>query len=213
MNELANINQLFQKQHTYLGQLLTSNDFNKLLAIKDELNDTWHKKQIFRTETEMRVSVLNDAKFPTPAAKYWQCVREQNVFFESIIGLSFDYRKNSVEIKRIEKRLLETQDPLDREMLEIELDEKMYVRASMELIAKDRIREIELWSQLKTELDDGSFDTQDVNAHQLDSLEIALENRISTMTPGTSQDELANALGPLHTLRQYKQTIHEKISK
>ena len=41
------------------------------------MRDTWTKKQMFRTQTEMEFSVLNDAKYPTKAAKYWQCVREQ----------------------------------------------------------------------------------------------------------------------------------------
>ena len=54
---------------------------------------------MFRTETEMRISVLNDLKHPTPGAKYWQAVREQNVFFEQMIFLSFDYRENDIEIK------------------------------------------------------------------------------------------------------------------
>jgi hypothetical protein len=80
---LRNIVPTFANQKEYLSEILDSNDFNKLVAIKDELEDTWEKKQIFRTETEMRISVLNDAKFPTRAAKYWQAVREQNAFFEN----------------------------------------------------------------------------------------------------------------------------------
>ena len=59
---------------------------------------------MFRTQTEMEFSVLNDAKYPTNAAKYWQCVREQNVFLENLMSLSFDYRRNEVKIKRLEKK-------------------------------------------------------------------------------------------------------------
>ena len=55
--------------------LLDNNDYQQFLKYKEELKDTWIKKQVYRTETEMRVSVLNDAKFPTNAGKYWQCVR------------------------------------------------------------------------------------------------------------------------------------------
>jgi hypothetical protein len=39
----------------------------------------------------------------------------------------------------------------------------------MELTAKDRMREIRLWSQLKKEVDDGTFDKENVNTHQLES--------------------------------------------
>ena len=43
---------------------------NKFLNdLKEELLDNSHKVQLYRTETEMRVAVLNDASFPTPASK------------------------------------------------------------------------------------------------------------------------------------------------
>jgi len=120
----ANVNQL--------SNVLDKGDFNALVDLRDELKDTWHKKQVFRTETEMRMSVLQDAKYPTKAAKYWQCVREQNVFFENLMTLSFDYRKNDVEIKKLKKKIEEEKDALEVEMHEIELEEKLYGKANME---------------------------------------------------------------------------------
>ena len=87
----------------FLSNVLDPQDFKNFVALKEEIKDTWHKKQVFRTETEMRMSVLQDGKFPTPASKYWQCVREQNVFFENLMSLSFEYRKNEVKIKRLQK--------------------------------------------------------------------------------------------------------------
>ena len=54
--------------------MLVPEDVQFLEEVKEELNDTWTKRQIFRTETEMRISVLNDVKFPTNASKYWQAV-------------------------------------------------------------------------------------------------------------------------------------------
>ena len=70
-----------------------------------ELRDTWTKKQVFRTETEMRMSVLQDMKYPTKAAKYWQCVREQNVFLENLMSLSFDCRRKEAKIKWLEEKM------------------------------------------------------------------------------------------------------------
>src|SRR6056300_1874332 len=139
----------------YLSNVLDQKDFDNFIALKDELKDTWKKKQLFRTETEMRFSVLDDGRYPTNAAKYWQCVREQNVFFENLMALSFDYRKNEVQIKKLKKKIEEEVDELEREMHEIELEEKLYGRANMELVAKDRMREVSQWSQLKAEYDDG----------------------------------------------------------
>jgi len=186
----------------YLSNVLDPLDFKQFVALKDELKDTWHKKQVFRTETEMRISVLQDAKYPTPAAKYWQCVREQNVFFENLMTLSFDYRKNEVKIKRIRQKLEKEKDPLKIEMLEIILEEKLYGKANMELVAKDRMREIEHWSRLKKEYDNGTFDTKNVNTHQADSLKLMLTNKTNTLTPGSSQAEVFNVVGQLQTVER-----------
>lgn len=189
----------------HLSEILDTGDFKSLIDLKDELKDTWHKKQVFRTETEMRMSVLQDAKYPTKAAKYWQCVREQNVFFENLMSLSFEYRKNEVEIKKLKKKITQETDLLEKELLEIELEEKLYGRANTELVAKDRMREINQWSQLKKEYNDGSFDTKDVNTHQAESYKMMLTNKVKTLTPGSSQPEVFNAVGQLQTLERLEQ--------
>ena len=49
------------------------------------------------------MSVLQDMKYPTKAAKYWQCVRKQNVFLENLMSLSFDCRCKEAKIKWLEK--------------------------------------------------------------------------------------------------------------
>lgn len=198
-DSLRNIVPTITSQETNLQSLLDPQDFAQLANLKQELEDTWTKKQIFRTETEMRVSVLNDGKFPTVAAKYWQCVREQNVFFENLIQLSFNYRKNLVEIKQLERKIVQETDDLETELLQIELEEKKYAQANMELVARDRVREIEHWSRIKSELDDGSFDNKNVNTHQMKSMQLALQNRAKALTAGSSQAEVINVLGPLET--------------
>ena len=198
-DSLRNIVPTITSQETNLQSLLDPRDFAQLVSLKQELEDTWTKKQIFRTETEMRVSVLNDGKFPTQASKYWQCVREQNVFFENLIQLSFNYRKNLVEIKQLERKIANEADDLEAELLQIDLEEKKYARANMELVARDRVREIEHWSRIKSELDDGSFDNKNVNTHQMTSMRMALQNRAKALTSGSSQAEVINVLGPLET--------------
>lgn len=156
----------------HLLNILSEDEVKDFKAMKAELQDTWVKKQMFRTETEMRISVLNDLKHPTPAAKYWQAVREQNVFFEQMVFLSFDYRRNEVEIKKLQKKIAEEKDELEKESLQIDLEQKTFDKASMELTAKDRMRELRLWSKLKDELvkEDPNFDKNNVDTHQKDSL-------------------------------------------
>ena len=105
MKEKRNIKALIEKEAPNLNNLLDPEEVKIFKGLTEELRDTWTKKQMFRTETEMQFSVLNDAKYPTKAAKYWQCVREQNVFLENLMSLSFDYRRAEVKIKRLQEKL------------------------------------------------------------------------------------------------------------
>ena len=99
--EKRNIQPLIEKEEQHLHNILPAEDFAAFKDMVGEFRDTLTKKQIFRTETEARISVLQDMKYPTKASKYWQCVREQNVFLENLMSLSFDYRRNDVKIKRL----------------------------------------------------------------------------------------------------------------
>ena len=204
MTEKRNIKDLVDKESDNLHNILDPNDVTDFKGMVDELRDTWTKKQVFRTETEMRFSVLNDMKYPTKASKYWQCVREQNVYLENLMSLSFDYRRTEVKLKRLQQKLEEEKDPLKKELIQIDIDEKTYSKANMELTAKDRMREIKLWSQLKKEVDDGTFDKQNVNTHQLESYHKIMLNRKDTLTPGSSQPEVFNVLGQLQTIERVK---------
>ena len=213
MTEKRNIHALIEKEAPNLNNLLDSNDVVSFKQMTEELRDTWTKKQIFRTETEMRFSVLNDYKYPTKASKYWQCVREQNVYLENLMSLSFEYRRNEAKIKQLEKKLDKEVDDYKKELYQIDLDEKMFTKASMELTARDRMREIKLWSQLKKENDDGSFDKADVNTHQLESYHKIMKNRKATLTPGSSQPEVFNVMGQLESIEKIKKERGQLESK
>ena len=206
MTEKRNIHALIEKEAPSLNNLLDPNDVKEFKEMTSELRDTWTKKQVFRTETEMRMSVLQDAKYPTKASKYWQCVREQNVFLENLMSLSFDARRNEVKLKKLQQKLETEKDPLIRELLQIDIDEKTYNVANMQLVARDRMREIKLWSALKKEFNDGSFDDKDVNRHQLDSYALIMKNKAETLTSGSSQPEVFNVLGQLQTIERVKKS-------
>ena len=202
--EKRNIKELIEKEAPNLNNLLDPEDVKQFKGLTEELRDTWTKKQMFRTETEMSFSVLNDAKYPTKAAKYWQCVREQNVFLENLMTLSFEYRRIEVKIKRLQEKLDKEEDPLKKELLQIDIDEKIYNKASMQLVARDRMREIKLWSKFKKKFDDGSFDTKDVNTHQLHSYHLTMKNKAETLTEGSSQPEVFNVLCQLQSIERIK---------
>ena len=190
--EKRNIAAKLETESKYLTNILDKQDVKEFKKLIPELQDTWMKKQMFRTETEMRFSVLSDNKYPTKAAKYWQSVREQNTHFENLVHLSFDSRKNDIEIEKLKQ---------------VELEEKLYGKAQMELVAKHRMREVATWSKLKKEFHDNSFDDRDVNTHQANSYLLRLQEQKKTITPGTSQPEVFNVLGQLEALEK---NIQEK---
>ena len=200
-----NITSVIEQEHNYLNNILDPEQFKEFKELTSELRDTWTKKQIFRTETEARFSVLQD-NYPTMASKYWQCVREQNVFLENLMTLSFDYRKNNIEIKQTHIDIKNEKNKLKKELLQIELDRKIYSKASMELTAKDRMREITMWSKLKKEFNDGTFNTTKADEHQLASYYKVYKEKAKEISPGTSQADIHNILGQLNTLERVKKS-------
>ena len=197
--------------------VLKPNDAQEILRLKEELADNWNKKQIFRTETEMRVGVLNDGKFPTVASKYWQSVREMSAHFDALMALSFDMRRANVQRLKLEKKMKEAEDAgddLEIMSLQIDLDENLYSKACMEQVAHDRVREIQTWSKIKSELDDKTFDTQNVNSHQAESLHHRLAFRAQALNQNSDPTEVSNVLGQLQTIERLKKQnalTHEQV--
>jgi len=196
---------IIEKTKDSLVPMMSEELENKLAELSDELDETYKKRQVWRTQTEMMFSVLDDSKYPTPASKYWQCVREQSVFYEQLVVLSFSYRKNNIAILELEEQLEgDDLNRYERMNLEVEMDSAIWAREGMHIEAKDRMRELDLWSKIKTALVEGKpeFDTEDVNVHQAESYLKRMENRRETLTAGSGQSEVLNVLGPLNTLRR-----------
>jgi len=201
-----NLKALIEKEGKSLNSLLEVQDLKDFKAMTTELKDTWTKKQMFRTETEARFSVLQDNRYPTKAAKYWQCVREQSSYLDNLMTLSFEYRRNEAKIKWLEKKVSEETDEYKLTKYEIDLDEKRYVKASMEKQAYHRMREIKMWSKLKKEFNDGSFNDQDVNVHQLESYGRQYAEKAKQLTENSSDTDKFNVLGQLQSLQRIKKS-------
>jgi predicted S18 family serine protease len=198
------VREVIQGEEPHLNNLLTQEDLSSFKGMVDELRDTWTKKQMFRTETEARFSVLQDNRYPTKAAKYWQCVREQSSYLDNLMHLSFDYRRNEAKIKWLEQKIDKEEDEYKATKYQIDLDEARFGKASMEKVAKHRMREIKMWSKLKKEFNDGSFNDKDVNQHQLESYGIMYAGKAKTITNNTSEAEVFNIIGQLRSLERIK---------
>jgi len=206
VTDKKDVKDLIQQEEPHLNNLLEQNDLTDFKGMVDELRDTWSKKQMFRTETEARFSVLQDNRYPTKAAKYWQCVREQASYLDNLMTLSFDYRRNEAKIKWLEKKTESEQDEYKLTKYQIDLDEAKFGKASMEKTAKHRMREIKMWSNLKVEFNDGSFNDKDVNQHQLESYGMQYHEKAKSLNASSSEAEVFNIMGQLQSLQRIKKS-------
>jgi len=200
------VKEVIQDEEIHLNNLLEPQDLTDFKGMVDELRDTWTKKQMFRTETEARFSVLQDNRYPTKAAKYWQCVREQSSYLDNLMALSFDYRRNEAKITWLENKIDKEEDGYKLTKYQIDLDECKFGKASMEKVAKHRLREIKMWSTLKGEFNDGSFNDKDVNQHQLESYGLQYHEKAKALNDNSSEAEIFNVMGQLQSLRRIKKS-------
>lgn len=170
-------------------------NLSKLMAIKDKVLHAYTHKQMWRTKTEMGL-ILNDIKFPTDDSKYWQAIREQSVFFENLIQLSFDYRKNDVEIRKLQKQLSYEDDELEKELIQIQIEEKQWAKIEMERQAHHRIRELIEWQEIKDKLQ-LSYSPDDVNDHQSVSYTMRHLRQNAVRGNNGSPPEIWNLMGQL----------------
>ena len=184
------------------SKILTTQDLDVIQDLKEELGENFRVAQVFRTRTEMEVSVLNDMNFPTPDSKYWQSQREQNVHFHGLVMLSYEYRKNLVEIRQLQKRLrLLPDEEINedaRELLVIEIEKKTFIARNQERAAKDRIREIREWHEIKARLiPQMAHSLEDVDEHQLVSYTRRFIYQWITMGSSGSPGERQNLLSQM----------------
>jgi len=178
------------------AEILSAEDVQAIDEMREELKDVFIHSQVFRTETEMKISVLKDMKHPTPDSKYWQAVREQNVMFQELVLLSYEYRKRLIEIKKLKAKMERETDELDKELLQIEIEKQEFLSKNEEKTAKDRIREIKLWHSIKQDLiPEMKYSLQDVNEHQLEAYSKRFQAESAIAERAGSLPERINAIG------------------
>ena len=203
------------KKYTKLGvtkirdvSILEKDDMQSVSKLTKELQRVFEVHQLWRTETEIRYSVLNDVSFPTSASKYWQCVREQNVFWENLVQLSCNYQKTQGELDLLEIEFDDIKgnnkkSNAQRKIKDAEIKEKQFGLMNMRLQGHDRVREIKLWEKIKNELTDkADFDINDVNKHQADSYAKRWEQEMNIGQLTNQADLYKNSKASLETLQK-----------
>ena len=120
--------------------------------------------------------------------------------------MSFDYRRNEAKIKWLEGKIEKEEDEYKQTKYQIDIDECRFAKASMEKVAKHRMREIKMWSGLKKEFNDGSFNDKDVNQHQLESYGLQYAAKAKTLNANSNEAEVFNVMGQLQSLRRIKKS-------
>ena len=72
----------------------------------------------------------------------------------------------------------------------------------MRSTAHDRVRELRTWSKIKDELNNGTFDNENVDTHQAVSYSHILSNRVKSLSEHSQPAEIVNAAGPLQTVQR-----------
>jgi hypothetical protein len=206
-------NQLVKKQNTQeitpfldktssLGSImhvLDENDTKTIIDLQTELEETFTKSQVYRTETEARISILNDIKFPTPASKYWQAVREQNLHFEEAVTESYHIRHLNLQIYEHELKIKKLKEKGAHELKiwkkEYWRDTKKAELNNVKRSLKWRIKELKQWSKIKKELDNGTFDTVNPDTHLGETYKHYWANRVKALHSKSGPGEVMNALG------------------
>ncbi len=183
----------------YNSGILSDDLMEQLELIKDDCVHSLKNAQIFRTRTEMEISVLNDVKFPTHASKYWQVIREQSVMIEELVKLSFEYQRNQIRLQILERDIQKIDDELEKQLKFIDIDEMKFAIANQEMVAADRIREIINWNEIKLrEADELSQnELENPNNHQLISYVRRWVKQMMTMGNSGSPSERNNLYGQL----------------
>jgi len=198
------------------GDILEKDDMKSISKLTQELQRVFEVHQLWRTETEIRYSVLNDTSFPTPASKYWQSIREQNVFWEQLVELSCNYQKTQGELDLLEIEFDEIKgnnkkSNAQRKIKDAEIKQKQFGLMNMRLQGHDRVREIKLWEKIKNELlKKGDFDINDVNKHQIESYAKRWEKEMNVGQLTNQADLYRHSKANLETMKKEQQELKEE---
>jgi len=179
-----------------LSKIINSNLIDKkqieiLAKHQDTLTHVYLHKQIYRTKTEMEISVLNDVKFPFKKSKYWQAVRECDLMFKELVSEAITYEETLAHLELSQLDLDEIKHDkrynANSKIKKCEIKRLQFALMEQKLKSADRIREINEWCTIMNQLvkDDPTINIFDVNEHQADTykrrfeieMQVALESQ------------------------------------
>lgn len=191
--------------------MLKTEEMQALQTVSESVSEGFTRRQRFRPRFLMETAVLNDMKFPTPDAKYWQCNVERDTHFRNLVNLSFDYREKIADVAILEEESKELSGPhLTKVQIQIERESAALVYMQKE--AQERVREIMNWSDIMEKLEpDLKYDPDDTEAHMPEAFAIRYGREMETMKLTHGQSDMAGAMNIISVAKSI--TEHESVQK
>lgn len=147
------------------SEIISDDALTSLASVSEDIEAGFTRRQRFRPRFLMETAVLNDMKFPTPDAKYWQCNVERDTHFRNLVMLSFDYREKQADIEILEEEITGLSGPhRTKQLVRIEREKALLIYMRKE--AGERVREIMNWTDIMTKLlPDMKHSIDDVEAY------------------------------------------------
>lgn len=169
--------------------ILPEDTLKKLKEIDKDLETGFNRRQRFRPRFLMETAVLNDMKFPTPDAKYWQCNVERDTHFRNLVMASFDYKEKQADIMILEAELHELRCDEPSELTqaqiikkEIRIAREKAILVYMKKEARERAREVLNWTDIMQKLEpDLKYDPNDIEAHMPEAYAIRYSREMEAM--------------------------------
>jgi len=115
------------------------------------------------------------------------------------LALSFEYRIGQVKLKKLQRKLINESDDLEKELLEIKIEQKKYGLKEMKRAAAHKVRELLEWSDIKgiESAEMTEIELDNVDNHQLISYTQRWINQAIEMGENGSPSEKQNLIGQL----------------
>jgi len=105
----------------------------------EELTNKAFNIPAFRTDTEIRILILDSSKYPTPAAKYYKALNEINKVKIELTNLMFEYNLQEQNLESIKN--------------EIEVDKIKFTLKNLKREIEGRAKELFIWDNLIKEIE------------------------------------------------------------
>ena len=177
--------------------MLATDELQAIQAVSKSVEAGFARRQRFRPRFLMETAVLNDMKFPTPDAKYWQCNVERDTHFRNLVLLSFDYREKLADIDILEEEITKLSGPHYKKTL-VQIERERASLIYMQKEARERVREITNWSDIMQKLEPNlKHDPDDIEAHMPEAYAIRYGREQEMMRLAQGQSDMSGAMNIL----------------